>query len=312
MNSHMPSAAISLSGRRRQVTLVRIRMAGFDDTRAFDDIVELLCAAFEELGWDVRVSTNACAAEGFNIIVGANVLGRMAETDRPQLPPNSIVWNLEQVARDNPRMSAHYVKLLRMFPVWDYSAKNIERLKRDFAVDHAVLLRLGHMPRMRRIARAEQDIDVLFYGHISARRQRILSALNDASLRVETLTDCFGAERDAFIARAKVVLNLHYFNFVGVNELVRLSYLLSNAKAVVSEASPATAIEPDVMACCAAVPYAGLVDACIALVRDDDARRALEARAFAIFSNRDQREFLRAALSDSCLAAKSLSPLLLQ
>ncbi len=286
----------------RKVTLVRIRTAGFEDTRAFDDIAELLGAAFEGLGADVGISTNVCAADGVNIVVGANVLARMTTAERPCLPPNSIIWNLEQVSRDNPWMSEDYVRLLRTFAVWDYSARNIANLERDFGIGHAVLLRLGHMPRMRRIAPAEQDIDVLFYGLLSARRERILSELHDAGLRIKALTDCFGAERDAFIARAKVVLNLHYYDFAGVSEIVRLSYLLSNAKAVVSEVNATTAIESDVRACLVAVPYSGLVDACLTLVDNEVARKAQEARAFANFSGRDQLEFLREALTRSKLA----------
>lgn len=294
----LPATSFFQSGCRK-VTLVRIDIPGFEDTRAFDDVVELLGAALESLGADVDISTNACATDGINIIVGANVIARMETDARPRLLPNSIIWNLEQVSGDNPWMSEDYVKLLRQFPVWDYSSQNIANLEREFGIGHAVLLRLGYLPQMRRIPPAPQDIDVLFYGHLSPRRERILSALRETGLCVKVLTNCFGAERDAFVARAKIVLNLHFYDFAGVSEIVRLSYLLSNAKAVVSEVSEETSIEPDVSACLMAVPYAGLVDACVTLVRGDDARRALEISGSAIFSRRDQLEFLRMALDDS-------------
>ena len=89
-----------------------------------------------------------------------------------------------------------------------------------------------------------------------------------------TLTGCYGEARDQFIARSKVVLNLHYYDSK-VFEIVRVSYLLSNFKAVVAECGTGTSIDPDLLQALRAVPYDGLVEACVALVQDETARRAL-------------------------------------
>jgi hypothetical protein len=53
-------------------------------------------------------------------------------------------------------------------------------------------------------------------------------------LRVESAFGCYGEERDALIARARIVLNVHYYESK-VFEVVRVSYLLANRKCVLSE-----------------------------------------------------------------------------
>lgn len=54
----------------------------------------------------------------------------------------------------------------------------------------------------------ERDIDVLFYGSITPRRARILESLSAAGIQVTALYGVLGAERDRYIDRAKVVLDL--------------------------------------------------------------------------------------------------------
>jgi hypothetical protein len=62
---------------------------------------------------------------------------------------------------------------------------------------------------------------------------------------IEFLAGVYREERDRLIARAKVVLNMHYYD-ARVFEIVRVSYLLSNEKAVVAECGATTTIEPDI------------------------------------------------------------------
>ena len=138
-------------------------------------------------------------------------------------------------------------------------------------------------------------IDVLFYGSLNPRRQAILEELQRRGLKVTTLTGCYGEARDRYIARSKVVLNLHFYESK-VFEIVRVSYLLSNFKAVVAESGAGTSIEPDLLQAVRAVPYDGLVEACVQLVQDDAARRELAQRGHAVFSARPAEPALAAAL----------------
>jgi SAM-dependent methyltransferase len=148
------------------------------------------------------------------------------------------------------------------------------------------------MPTLTRIApAARQDVDVLFYGVVNERRRAILDALAAAGLVVKALPGIYGAERDAWIARSKLVLNVHYYDDK-VHELVRTSYLLANRKAVVSECDDDTEIDADVREALVAVAYDKLVEACVALARDDARRHAIEQAGFEIFCRRNQAALL--------------------
>ena len=150
---------------------------------------------------------------------------------------------------------------------------------------------------MTRIPQApEQPVDVLFYGSINARREAILKALSAAGLNVQHLFSVYGAARDQAVGEAKVVLNMHFYED-SIHEIIRTSYLLANSKAVVSECGPQTEIDEDIRQAIVAVPYADLVESCVALVHDRARRQVLERQAFAIFAKRDQAKILRETIA---------------
>jgi hypothetical protein len=286
----------------QQVTIVRIEIVGFAQTRAFDDVVQLLRNSFEVLGVPVRVTSNQFSTTGVNIVIGANVLARLSKAARPEFPRNTIIFNLDQVHPTSPWMQHYYISLLQAHPVWDYSSVNIARLADDFGIHAAVLVKIGHMPEMSRIETSpSQDIDVLFYGNLSTRRCKILMDIAETGVNLVSLTGVFGKERDDFIARSKVILNVQYYDFPGITEIVRLSFLLSNRKAVVSEWSEHIAIENDIKQCVVPVKYEELAETCVNLCRDDAARKIVEARGYAVFSKRGQAEFLSEAMRNTVM-----------
>jgi hypothetical protein len=96
-----------------------------------------------------------------------------------------------------------------------------------------------------RLEQVRQDIDVLFIGGCRLRRNQILSLLhgwcNEVGIVCELncvgmLTVRHDEERDLFVSRAKVVINIHNENTSSL-ELHRMLYLWSLGKAVVSERS---------------------------------------------------------------------------
>ena len=79
-------------------------------------------------------------------------------------------------------------------------------------------------------------------------------------------------------------------------EVVRVSFLLANRKAVISVLDPDTVIEDDLRPAIAATTTENLVQAVERLVADEPARRTLEERGYEIFRRRDVRKYLAAAL----------------
>lgn len=272
--------------------IVLIQPAGYEHAGALAELAETLLFGLAGLGLDIDFAINELAVDRRNIILGAHLL---TPEDAQALPADTIVYNSEQVDDRSTWIDGSYLGLLKRQPLWDYSQANLERLTRH-GINHGQFVSVGYVPQLTRIPQdVPQDIDVLFYGAINERRRVILEALIHRGLKVEFLSGVYREARDRMIARAKVVLNLHYYD-ANIFEIVRVSYLLSNEKAVVAECSATTRIDDDMRQAVCAVPYEQLVEACIDLVKDAGKRTTLARRGFEIFSSRDEESILAQAL----------------
>jgi tetratricopeptide (TPR) repeat protein len=275
----------------RQINIVTVVPDGNPHTAAFDDLASGFESAFRSLGITVEKRNNAISPSGVNLLLGAHLIGTQEFADR--IPSSTVVVNLEQIWGFDVRARPIYLGLLKRLAVWDYSVRNIVELRRMTQNPNIRHFSVGHVPEMtRNFPASAQPIDVLFYGSINERRRVVLQGLADAGLKVRHLFSVYGEERDRVIAEAKIVLNLHFYED-SIHEIVRTSYLLANSKAVVSECGPKTEIDEDIRQAMIAVPYSDLVSSCVALVRDEPRRHALERRAFEIFAKRDQAKILR-------------------
>jgi hypothetical protein len=211
------------------------------------------------------------------------------------LPPESIIINLEPVIAGSLWLDQEYLSVLRRFPVLDYSSRNQKALH-SLGIEHAGLLEIGYSPILKRIPQRCKDIDVLFYGYINDRRGAILQAIAARGLRVTAVHDMYGAERDAIIGRAKLVVNIHH-QADNPFEIIRVSYLLANAIPVVSEGRPD---DPDGQVFAGGVCFASVADLpsrCHQFILDDAARNELGRRGFESISSRPQSALLRRCFS---------------
>jgi tetratricopeptide (TPR) repeat protein len=282
----------------KRVNLITIEPADNPHTAAFGDLTSSFETTLRALGIDVHVRKNEVGLEGINLVFGAHLIGSQESADR--LPPNTVIVNLEQLRGFNVAARPIYNSLLRRLAVWDYSPRNIEQIKSLMHNPNVSHFGIGYTPEMTRRITSEQTTDVLFYGSLNDRRSAILKGLHQAGLKVKHLFSVYGDERDAAIADAKIVLNMHFYED-SIHEIVRTSYLLANGKAVVSECGPDTEIDDDVRDAMVTVPYKDIVGACVALINDEPRRQALEKKAFAIFSKRDQAQMLRQAIAATTL-----------
>ena len=281
-------------GEPEEVDVVLVQPAGFPDSGVFVEVAETLQGGFRALGYKVSVSANVLRFNVPVILLGAHL---MTETDAYRLPVGTIIYNLEQIRAGAWAANPGYFDILRRHTVWDYDARNVEAIVDATGNRNVYHVPIGYVPEMTRIAPAPvQDIDVLFYGSVTPRRHAVLETLAATGLNTHVAFRVYGAERDALIARAKLVLNLHAYDNWGF-EIVRVSYLLANRAAVVCEAVSTEEIDADLRGAVYAAPYDSLVDACASLVRDEPARRRLVEAGFAAFSQRDEVALLRQALS---------------
>ena len=215
------------------------------------------------------------------------------------IPDGSILYNFEQLqAPSLGILRADFYELAKRSIVWDYCAGNLLAW-RERGV-RATLVELGYVPELTRIPDgpadgAGQDVDVLFYGSPNNRRLQVVAALEQAGARVVSLHGIFGAARDAQTARAKIVLNVHYYE-TKIFEIARVSYLLANRKAVVTEQSSDEANYAYLRGGLRSVPYGELVEACLELLADPEGCEEMRAIGFDRFSRRSEAEILRAAL----------------
>lgn len=215
-------------------------------------MIDLFDWALRDLGFRVTRSVNSIDAKARNIIFGIHWF---PITLLDHLPADSIIFNTEQLhllkdidqkLSSEASQSTYLNSVLQFasrYETWDYSLRNIQRFK-ELGIANVRLFQFGYQSQLIRIAMAaHKDIDVLFYGAINERRRSVLRALEQAGLRVKALFNVYGQERDEWIGRARLVLNMHQIES-GNLELIRLFYLVLNKVPTLSEFDFVGEIEP--------------------------------------------------------------------
>lgn len=267
---------------------------------AFHELAEGLVHSLRRLGHVATLALDVVppAHGGRLILIAAHRLGTDG-VPRCALPAGSILYNFEQASAPE---TISFAESAYTAPLawWDYSARNIE-VVRCFRGGRVVHCPIGYVPELaQRIPprAVEPEIDVLFYGSLNARRSATLTALGERGLRPRALFNTWGALRDVQIAKAKLVLNHHFYDR-GFFEIARCSYLMANGVPVVSELGVDPLLEAPYREGISFARYDELVDRCVALVSDDAARAALARRGYEAIRAQPQEEFVRRALEET-------------
>jgi hypothetical protein len=261
----------------------------------YREIIESVQWGLEQLGHEVTYSLNGYQPSSTNIVFGAHMLPLEV---LKQLPADTIVYNFEQgrgLERDQVRPEVFFIA--RAFSIWDYSAANVD-LWKLLGNESPKLVPVGYAPTLSRIPKPQdQDIEIFIYGTAGQKRLNAFYQLSQEGYRVVFVSGLYGRERDALIARSKLVLNVNYNDRSRIFEVVRVSYLLANRKAVVAVLDPDTAIEADYARCVRSTSAADLVAACEQLLSDDAQRTELEDLGFDMFAARGMTRILDQALA---------------
>lgn len=267
---------------------------GYKHSFCLLELAELITYSLQDLGYDTTFRVNDLDTGRRNIIVGCHLVGPELIQ---QVPESTIVVNSEQIYDQDPfEWNRNIFAWAGSFETWDYSPRNVSAFARRGLPD-VKLLKIGHQPQLTRIEKSpEPDIDVLFYGSVTDRRTAVFEEIRRRGINLVTLFAVYGAERDAYIARSKVVLNLHN-HAAEIFEVVRVHYLLSNSVAVVSELNPSTSVSDFYSEAVAGVPYESLADECERLVNDGAARQEIQERGYGVIARYPQTAFTRELLS---------------
>lgn len=198
-------------------------------------IAHLIAGQLRKQGWEVDITTEPPA--GFPHQMYIVVCPQMFK----QLPPGErrIVYQMEQSVSSRWFTDEYFHVLEHSMAVLEYAMVNIEFLaQHNLAYPHVYYLPVGadgnYAPQA---APVEKTCDVLFYGdsNSSARRRAMLDVLKQ-HFNVRVCSEVFGAEMNAAIRSARVVINLHYYENA-LLEMPRVQECLSLGVPLVSEAA---------------------------------------------------------------------------
>lgn len=242
---------------------------------AFDEIAIALVAGLRRLGFDVDV-TRLCKQDSARVLVLAPHLQSL--DDLTSLDRDAILYTWEPMGWSHTVfITPELTSLMREFVVWDYSQNNVLTW-RSLGAETVVHVPLAYDAALERLParNAPGDVDVLFYGSVNERRKAVLDELRARGVKLQTLFGVYGRERDSWIARSRVVLNLHAHEGQ-ILELPRLAYLWANKVPVVAEVNLGTEDSLGMAREMLTSPYEGLADRVVhTLANPDVATRSAE------------------------------------
>ncbi len=237
------------SARAAAARTVIVNLAQQTCAKCFVEIDEAVAAIDREAGRDRVVAFNA---------------------HRGGAPDGATIYNLENI----PRQVPDHETLWAGRTVWDFSSGNAAKYA-------ATYVPVGYHPSMERFKRAkEPDIDVVFSGVINERRAVVLNALQAKGLSVVVVpTRLYGRGRDALLARARVALNMLFYQD-GVCPALRVAHLVANHVPVISERAR------EEWSFIQSTPYDKLVDGVVSFLATDGAARVAADRAYEEFKSK--------------------------
>lgn len=126
-------------------------------------------------------------------------------------PEVYLAFQMEQTVSSR-WLTEDYLNILRnAYAVFDYSLENIAYFRKDpVLASKLYYLPLGICPSGD-CEEPEKEYDVLFYGAAGIeRRQQYLDAIG-ANYKIRILTDTFGEELYAEMRKAKLIVNIHFY-----------------------------------------------------------------------------------------------------
>lgn len=155
-----------------------------------------------------------------------------------RLPDLYVSFQMEQSVSSRWFTEEYIRKLENSFAIMDYSLANIAKLQdMGLYAQQMYHVPIGFVRNYVDLSDAiDPDYDVIFYGDIqNARRREFIAELSKVC-KVKVINDLFGEPLHAELARARLVVNIHYYAGA-LLETTRLWECLSLGKLVISERS---------------------------------------------------------------------------
>ena len=277
--------------------LVSIEPSGFQHAGAWYELAELVMHGFLRAGFDCTTSINRVESGRTNIVFGVQ---HATPEMKPLFPRETIFFNTEQLETLSPDFNHQKYMQIRYwaqqgYRFLDYSRENLAILN-AWGAREVMLMPLGYVPELERLARSDSDFDLLFYGGRNDRRNRVLNEIANTGVNLKYLNGVYGADRDRFIEKSKVVLNLHLYESQ-IFELVRVNYLMHNKVCLLTEINKSTKIEEDLKELFVCSPRERLASAALDLLEQPDVITQKASLAYDWLRSRPQELIIKTIFS---------------
>jgi SAM-dependent methyltransferase len=218
------------------VHLCIVQPLGYVHSLGFLDQARFFRHQFRRMGANVTLAKNRLRHEAVNFVFGAHLGFDAALRARH----SCIFVNLEQLGAQGASVSADYLALLGQSAVVDYDACNVGAYTTHS--DDVPLISFAHAPYLAGggLPIEQRPIDILFFGSVNPRRQRLMAEVEASGCRITVLDGAlYGPERDDLLGQAKTVFNCHFYDTARF-EQARAFQCLSLGTPVISERTPLT------------------------------------------------------------------------
>ncbi|ABM05142.1 Methyltransferase type 11 [Psychromonas ingrahamii 37] len=166
-----------------------------------------------------------------------------------ELPELYISYQLEQSVSSRWFTPEYFSILENSYAIFDYAENNINFLQENgLHYQQMFYMPVGYHKDLKSRIDEDYQYDVIFYGDINnARRKKYIEELS-RNFNVKVIRDLFGEELYSEIAKAKVVVNIHYYENA-LLETTRIYESLSLNKLVISETSSDIEQHQDIKQC---------------------------------------------------------------
>ena len=278
------------------INICIIKPNNYVHSLAYLEIAELLHYSVLELNKNSKISYNFIDINPKvkNIIFGAHLLN---DDMINSIPSNTIIFNTEQIESINEIWKRRILLLASKGIIfWDYSNHNLDLLLTKLNVKGR-LFEIGFQKNLQRIKMNDnKEVDVLFYGSLNNRREKIINNLLKKNVKVKCLFGVYGKNRDDWIGKSKIVLNLHYYESK-IFEIVRIFYLLTNAIPIVSEVDENTKLNNNYLKGIKGSNYEDVEKNILSLLENEKERKLIGLNGFNIIKKYPQINFTKSILN---------------
>lgn len=154
-----------------------------------------------------------------------------------ELPSTYIAYQLEQSVSSRWFTDDYIKKLHHSYAIFDYSLDNIKFLQsKGLYYQQMYYMPLAYLDAYSEVNDVDEEYDILFYGDANNERRREYLNVLSKKFKLKIVSEVFGEELYKEISKAKIVVNIHYYDGA-LLETTRLYECLSLNKMVVSETS---------------------------------------------------------------------------